>query len=89
MSKPSILVARAIFPEVLAQLQQVFDVDHNQDDVVMTPAELHARMKGKAGALTTGSERIDGPLLNACPGLKIVANMAVGYNNFDDRPDCP
>ena len=83
MSKPSILVARAIFPEVLAQLQQVFDVDHNQDDVVMTPAELHARMKGKVGALTTGSERIDGPLLNACPGLKIVANMAVGYNNFD------
>jgi len=83
MSKPSILVARAIFPEVLAQLQQVFEVDHNQDDVVMTPAELHARMKGKAGALTTGSERIDGPLLSACPGLKVVANMAVGYNNFD------
>ena len=81
--KPSILVARAIFPEVLAQLQQVFDVDHNQDDLVMTPAQLHARMQGKAGALTTGSERIDGPLLNACPGLKIVANMAVGYNNFD------
>ena len=81
--KPSILVARAIFPEVLANLEQVFDVDHNQDDVVMTPAELHARMQGKAGALTTGSERIDGPLLSACPHLKIVANMAVGYNNFD------
>ena len=81
--KPSILVARAIFPEVLQQLQAVFDVDHNQDDVVMTPAQLHARMQGKVGALTTGSERIDGPLLNACPGLKIVANMAVGYNNFD------
>ncbi len=81
--KPSILVARAIFPEVLAQLQQVFDVDHNQDDVVLSPAQLHARMKGKAGALTTGSERIDGPLLVACPGLKVVANMAVGYNNFD------
>ena len=83
MSKPSILVARAIFPEVLQQLQAVFDVDHNQEDVVMTPTELHARMKGKVGALTTGSERIDGPLLGACPGLKIVSNMAVGYNNFD------
>ena len=81
--KPSILVARAIFPEVLAQLQQVFEVDHNQDDVVMTPAQLQARMQGKVGALTTGSERIDGALLSACPGLKIVANMAVGYNNFD------
>ena len=83
MKKPAILVARAIFPEVLQQLQQVFDVDHNQHDLVMTPAELHARMQGKVGALTTGSERIDGPLLGACPGLKIVANMAVGYNNFD------
>ena len=83
MKKPSILVARAIFPEVLQQLQQVFDVDSNQDDGVMAPAELHARMKGKVGALTTGSERIDGALLAACPGLKIVANMAVGYNNFD------
>jgi gluconate 2-dehydrogenase len=81
--KPSILVARAIFPEVLDQLQQVFNVDHNQDDVVMTPAQLHARLKGKVGALTTGSERIDGPLLAANPQLKVVANMAVGYNNFD------
>ena len=81
--KPSILVARAIFPEVLEQLEQVFNVDHNQDDVVMTPAQLHARLKGKVGALTTGSERIDGPLLAANPQLKVVANMAVGYNNFD------
>ena len=83
MSKPSVLVARAIFPEVLVQLQQVFEVEHNQADVVMTPAQLRARMQGKAGVLTTGSERIDGPLLSACPDLKMVANMAVGYNNFD------
>lgn len=81
--KPAILVARAIFPEVLQQLQTVFDVDHNQDDEILTPAQLHARLQGKVGALTTGSERIDGPMLGACKGLKIVANMAVGYNNFD------
>lgn len=82
-NKPAILVARAIFPEVLQQLQQVFEVDHNQDDVLLTPAQLIERMRGKAGALTTGSERIDGALLAACPDLKIAANMAVGYNNFD------
>jgi glyoxylate/hydroxypyruvate/2-ketogluconate reductase len=33
--------------------------------------------------LTTGGERIDAALLTACPDLKICANMAVGYNNFD------
>ncbi|RYF30156.1 MAG: D-glycerate dehydrogenase, partial [Comamonadaceae bacterium] len=37
----------------------------------------------KAGVFTTGSERIDGELLDACPDLRICANMAVGYNNFD------
>ena len=83
MKKPSVLVARAIFPEVLQQLQAVFEVDHNQDDEVFTPSQLQARLQGKVGALTTGSERIDGPLLEACKDLKIVANMAVGYNNFD------
>ncbi len=36
-----------------------------------------------AGALTTGSDPIDADVLNACPHLKAVANMAVGYNNFD------
>ena len=40
-------------------------------------------MQGKAGAFTTGSERISAALLAACPDLKICANMAVGYNNFD------
>jgi gluconate 2-dehydrogenase len=35
------------------------------------------------GALTTGSERIDAALLQANPQLRIVANMAVGFNNFD------
>jgi hypothetical protein len=46
------------------------------------PAEL-AALQGKDGVLTTGSRRIDAALLAACPQLKIVANMAVGYNNFD------
>ena len=81
--KPSILVARAIFPEVLAQLREVFDVDYNDTDTIFTPAELSRRLQGKVGALTTGSERIDAALLQANPQLCIVANMAVGYNNFD------
>jgi len=81
--KPAILVARAIFPEVLERLSQAFEVTANQEDVIYTPAELTEKMRGKVGALTTGSERIDAALLTACPSLKVVANMAVGYNNFD------
>lgn len=83
MSKPSILVARAIFPEVLQSLAQVFEVESNQADEVWSALELTRRMQGKVGALTTGSERIDAALLQANPQLRIVANMAVGFNNFD------
>lgn len=83
MSKPRILVARAVFPETIASLEQHFEVEHNQADAAWDRAELVRRLQGKAGAFTTGGERIDAELLAACPGLKICANMAVGFNNFD------
>lgn len=82
-SRPSILIARAVFAETIERLAQHFEVESNPDDTVWTKAELIARLQGKAGAFTTGSERIDAEVLAACPQLKIVANMAVGYNNFD------
>jgi gluconate 2-dehydrogenase len=83
MRKPKILIARAVFPEVIARLEQHFEVESNQDDHTWSKAELITRLQGKAGAFTTGGDRIDGEVLAACPALKICANMAVGYNNFD------
>ncbi|MEI8171477.1 MAG: D-glycerate dehydrogenase, partial [Rhodoferax sp.] len=81
--KPKILIARAVFPEVIAKLAQHFEVESNPSDTLLSPAQLIEKLQGKVGAFTTGSERIDAALLAACPGLKICANMAVGYNNFD------
>jgi glyoxylate/hydroxypyruvate/2-ketogluconate reductase len=83
MTRPAILVARPVFPQVIELLRQHFEVDHHAGDNGLPPAELIARLQGKVGALTTGSERIDAALLDACPQLRIVANMAVGFNNFD------
>jgi gluconate 2-dehydrogenase len=83
MSKPQVLVARAMFPQVVSRLREVFDVDDNPDDLILPKAELIARLHGKAGAITTGSERIDAEVLDASPQLKAVCNMAVGFNNFD------
>ncbi|CAM3696409.1 D-glycerate dehydrogenase [Polaromonas hydrogenivorans] len=83
MSKPKILIARAVFPEIIARLEAHFDVESNQADASWSKAELIARLKDKDGAFTTGGDRIDAEVLAACPQLKICANMAVGYNNFD------
>ena len=82
-SRPRVLVSRAVFPQTLARLSEKLEVDSNQADEVFTRAELVRRLQGCQGMLTTGSERIDAQLLAACPDLRIVANMAVGFNNFD------
>ena len=78
-----LLVARAVPPQVLSRLRRHFEVEDNPDDTIWTPAQLLQRLQGRHGALTTGSERIDAAVLAACPDLRVVANMAVGYNNFD------
>ena len=83
MAKPAITVARAVLPEVIARLQTHFDVLSNQADTPWSPAELVRNLQGRMGLFCTGSERVDLALLQACPDLKICANMAVGYNNFD------
>ncbi len=78
-----ILIARAIFPEVVEKLSQHFEVEANPSDELWPREELARRLQGKQGVFTTGGERIDAALLAQCPELKICANMAVGYNNFD------
>ncbi|MBC7918194.1 MAG: D-glycerate dehydrogenase [Rhodoferax sp.] len=83
MNKPSILVTRAIFSDVLERLSEHFVVESNQDDVLWSSEELLQRLQGKAGVFTTGVERINSSLLAECPQLEICANMTVGYNNFD------
>jgi gluconate 2-dehydrogenase len=83
MSKPHILMARAVFPEVIEKLSQVAQVQVNDDDTVWSQSELVARLQGKQGVFTTGGDRIDQAVLKACPELRICANMAVGYNNVD------
>jgi glyoxylate/hydroxypyruvate/2-ketogluconate reductase len=83
MTKPRVLIARAIDPAVVAFLQQHFELHTNDADTVWTPQALAQQLQGMDGVLTTGSERVDAALLAANPQLKVVANMAVGYNNFD------
>ncbi|VBB11252.1 2-hydroxyacid dehydrogenase [Burkholderia stabilis] len=76
-----ILVARPIFPDVIERLKQYFEVDWNNGDALTADA-LAARLADKDGALTAG-DPVGAAALAAAPRLRVVANMAVGYNNFD------
>ena len=81
--KPKILITRQVFPEVVAQLSQQFDVDHNDSDDILTADALRARARGCAGVLACLTEKIDAAFFAACPSVKVVSNIAVGYNNID------
>jgi len=48
-----------------------------------TPEELRQRAAGCTGLLTMLTDRVDAQLLAACPQVRAVANMAVGYDNID------
>ena len=81
--RPSVLIARHVFPEILARLREHFDVEANDAPIDWPQAELIRRLQGKAGVFVAASERIDAALLDACPDLRAVCSMAVGYNNID------
>ena len=82
-ARPSVLVARVVFDDVVERLRLHFDVEANPSDMPWPRSELIARLKGKRGALISGSERIDAEVLAANPQLRVVSNIAVGYNNID------
>ncbi|MFD2182820.1 2-hydroxyacid dehydrogenase [Rhodoplanes azumiensis] len=84
MSKPKVLVTRMIQQENIDRLRERFDVEINPDDRAYTKDELKQKVAGKDAVLSMLTDTIDGEVLDAAgPQCKIVANFAVGYNNFD------
>ena len=59
------------------------DVDVWEGDLPPSDEELRARAQGAEGLITLLTERVDGDLLDALPGLKVVSNYAVGSDNID------
>src|SRR5688500_3425078 len=83
MSKPKILVTREVFDETLAFLREHCEVDSNQEDVALAPDALAKRLADRDGVMCALTDRIDAALIKRAPRLRVVANIAVGYNNID------
>jgi glyoxylate reductase len=81
--KPSILISRILPEEAVARARSRAVVDLHEADKPLGRTELIARLKGRQGLVCLITDAIDAPLLAACPDLKVVANVAVGFNNID------
>jgi glyoxylate reductase len=82
-TKPSILISRLLPEEALAQARSRAAVDVHEADKPLERNELIARLRGRQGLVCLITDTIDVPLLDACPSLKVVSNVAVGFNNID------
>ncbi len=83
MSRTTVFIARRVFGDIVDRLRADFEVRTHEGESPLSQAELIAALQGCTGVFITGSEKIDGVLLDACPQLKAVCTMAVGYNNVD------
>ena len=83
MSKPPVLVTRRLPASVVELLEQHGDVEMNTRAASLSHEELIARVPGKSALVCLLTDKIDRALLDAGRDLKIVANVAVGYDNVD------
>ena len=81
--KKSVLVSRGCEPDALALIPKDIEVDLNGLDEPLPRAQLMARLKGKQGLICQITDTIDDEVLAGAPDLKVIANIAVGYNNID------
>ena len=80
----AVLVTRGVPEPVRARLAERCRLEAWEGEGVMPRAELLDRVAGKAGLLAMLTDRVDAELLDrAGPGLRVVANFAVGYDNLD------
>ena len=77
-----VLVTRRLPSKVVARLEERHDVDRH-DGESLPAEELRTRVRDKQAIVCVLTDRIDAAAIDAAPELKIVANVAVGYDNVD------
>src|SRR6185295_10810536 len=78
-----ILVTRRLPSSVLEMLEPVGDLDVYEGEGAMPAGELLTRVVGKHAVVSMLTEQMNKPVFDAGTALRIVANVAVGYNNID------
>src|ERR1700720_3376031 len=83
MSKPKLLATHGLFEAPSQRLADFFDAEFWTAPERPSRAEVLRRVAGKDALICLLTEKIDDELLAAAPNLRIVANVAVGFDNID------
>ena len=83
MPRAKIFATRPLFDAARQVMQDKCDVEYYSQPERITREELFKRIPEKQGLVCLLTEKVDDQLLRAAPKLKIVANVAVGFDNID------
>jgi len=83
MSRPAVFITRRIPSSVVARLDASCTVEIWEGADAIPAGELALRLADKQALMCLLTDRVDGAVLDAGPGLRIVANIAVGFDNID------
>ena len=80
---PRVFVTGKIPRSVIRTLEASCEVDAWSGDTAISHDELLTRVRGQQGLVSLITEGIDRAVINAGADLRVIANVAVGYNNVD------
>lgn len=83
MSRPKILITRAIPEEAYRLLEPHFEIEHYDKHTAIPRPLLLKRIKDKDGLLCILTDKVNGELLAAAPRLRAVATYSVGFDHID------
>ena len=81
--RPRVLLTRRIPRSILERLEADVDVDLYEGTGAMTADELRVRVRDKDGLVSVLTDKVTRELLGEVDRLKVVSNIAVGYENID------
>jgi glyoxylate reductase len=81
---PAVLVTKRIYPEAIEFLKQHAEVDYENTDEGLTPAQLLERARGKQAIVSQLTDKFSRDVIAQLdPSVRVLANVAVGYDNID------
>jgi glyoxylate reductase len=83
MMRPKVLISQKIFDEAVAVVKENFEVEENKTDTPLPTNVLIQKLQYKVGAIILLTDQIDDNVISQCHDLKIICNVAVGYNNIN------